>query len=311
MADAHARTDKELEKMERHLASIYGRANKEIGETWKQYLDDVAKEIKPLQDAYDAAKKSGDPDAIKKTGKALSAKQREKTLMDKHYKAMTEQLAQELSHVNKTALTYVNGQLPQIYTLNYNAVGGEIGKSVSGYSFELVDANTVKNLATSDKTLLPYKYVDGKKDVRWNTKKINSEILQGIVQGESIPKMAMRLSKVTKMNATSAVRNARTMVTGAENKGRMDMLHRAKEMGILVNKVWLATHDGRVRDTHRDLDGQEQEIDDPFESELGEIMFPGDPEAKPANVYQCRCSLKYEIKGFINQYTGEVQMTGD
>lgn len=299
MADkAHIATDKELIKMEKHLYEIYERANSEIGETWKSYLEDVAKEIQPLQDAYDAAVKSGEQDAIKKAEKKLAAKQREKTIMDSHYRNMTRQLAEELRHVNETALAYINDELPNIYSINYNDMGSDVVKTVSGYSFELVDANTVKRLATKDETLLPYKYIDGKKDVRWNVKKINAEVLQGIIQGESIPKISKRLQKVTEMNCNSAIRNARTTVTSAENKGRMDSLHAAADKGVVVHKIWMATHDARVREAHADLDGQEQEIDDPFDSELGNIMFPGDPSADPANVYQCRCTLTYKVVGF-------------
>lgn len=299
MADrAHILTDKELEKMERHLSAIYSRANNEIGETWKAYLAEVEKEIKPLQDAYDAAKLSGDKAAIKKAGRELSAKKREKTIMDTHYRDLTKQLAGELSRVNETAVAYINGRLPNVYALTYNATANGVETAVKGYSFELVDASTIRNLATSDKTLLPYKYVDGKKDVRWNTTKVNSEVLQGIVQGESIPNIAKRLQNVTEMNRASAIRNARTTVTSAENKGRMDMLHDAAEKGVITHKVWLAAIDARTREAHRLLDGQEQEIDDPFESELGDIMFPGDPDADPANVYNCRCSLTYKVVGF-------------
>lgn len=299
MADeAHILTDKELEKMERHLSSIYSRANNEIGKTWKAYLAEVEKEIKPLQDAYDAAKLSGDKAAIKKAGRELSAKKREKTIMDTHYRNLTKQLAGELSRVNETAVAYINGRLPNVYALNYNATANGVKTAVSGYSFELVDASTVRNLATSDKTLLPYKYVDGKKDVRWNTQKVNSEVLQGILQGESIPEIANRLSKVVSMNEASAIRNARTTVTSAENKGRMDMLHDAADKGVITHKIWMATHDSRVREAHADLDGQEQEIDEPFESELGPIMYPGDVEADPANTYNCRCSLTYKVIGF-------------
>jgi len=32
-------------------------------------------------------------------------------------------------------------------------------------------------------------------------------------------------------------------------------------------------------------------VDKPFQSELGPIMFPGDPSADPGNVYNCRCTL--------------------
>jgi SPP1 gp7 family putative phage head morphogenesis protein len=211
---------------------------------------------------------------------------------------MKEQVSQELLEANRTAQEYINGRLPSVYSLNYDSTGEAIEGAVSGYSLELVDASTVKNLATSDKTLLPYKYVDGKKDVRWNTAKVNAEVLQGIVQGESIPKIAKRLQNVTEMNRASAIRNARTTVTSAENKGRMDSLHRAAEKGVITRKVWMAAIDARTREAHRLLDGQEQEIDDPFKSIDGDIMFPGDPDARPEMVYNCRCTLTYKVVGF-------------
>lgn len=299
MADrAHILTDKELAKMERKIGAIYKRASKEVGETWKKYLDDVAKELKPLQDAYDVAKKGGEKEVIKEMGKALGLKQREKTIMNEHYRQLTKRLAEDMTHINEIATAYVNEKLPQVYSLNYNAIGKKVSNQVAGYSFELVDANTIKNLATTNKTLLPYKKINEKKDVSWNTKKINSEVLQGILQGESIPKIADRLGNVTEMNYASTVRNARTMVTSAENKGRMDMLHDAEENGVVIHKVWLATNDERTREAHALLDGEEVEVDEPFDSILGDIMYPGDPSADPGNVYNCRCTLEYKVVGF-------------
>lgn len=39
-------------------------------------------------------------------------------------------------------------------------------------------------------------------------------------------------------------------------------------------------------------------MDKPFESELGDIMYPGDPSADPANVYNCRCTIAARVIGF-------------
>lgn len=290
MADeAHILTDKELEKMERHLSAIYARAEKELAEKAEAYF----KRFEELD-----AKKRELVKAGKLTEREYRQWRRNKMMTGKHWTALKEQTAQELLQANRTAQEYINGRLPSVYTLNYNRTAEGVSAAVRGYSFELVDASTVKNLATSDKTLLPYKYVDGKKDVRWNTQKVNSEVLQGILQGDSIPNLAKRLQNVTEMNRASAIRNARTTVTSAENKGRMDMLHDAAEKGVITHKIWMAAIDARTREAHRLLDGQEQEIDDPFDSELGDIMFPGDPDADPANVYNCRCTLTYKVVGF-------------
>ena len=113
MADtAHRKTDEKLEEMEKRLSAIYSRAEKEIGERWKEYLVESQTEIEELQKSYELAKKGGDAKEIRKAGKKLASAKRERTLMDKRFKALTETTATQLANVNKTALAYVNGQLP-------------------------------------------------------------------------------------------------------------------------------------------------------------------------------------------------------
>ena len=295
MADtAHYQTDLKLEEMEKRLSAIYSRAEKEIGERWKEYLTESQEEIDELQKDYELAKKGGDAKEIRKAGKKLASAKRERTLMDKRFKDLTEATAAQLANVNKTALAYVNGQLPEVYSINYNALEPSVD-GVGGYSFALVDADTVKNLAATDKSLLPYKQLDEKADVRWNVKKMNAEVLQGILQGDPMDKIAGRLSKVTEMNATAAIRNARTMVTGAENKGRQDSYARATADGIILQKEWIATNDSRTRHSHAVLDGATVDQDKKFGNGL---LYPGDPNGRPEEVWNCRCTVAAVVRGF-------------
>ena len=239
----------------------------------------------------------------------------------KRFTEMKEQCAKQLLNVNQTALAYVNGELPEVYALNYNALAGAVD-GVGGYSFTLVDADTVRNLAVTDTSLLPYKELDPSKDIPWNMKKINSQVLQGIIQGESIPNISKRIMNVQEMNKASAIRSARTIVTGAENKGRQDSYARAEADGIVLQKEWLSSDQpGRTRDWHMPSAFTSLVVDQdkPFENSLGKIMFPGDPSAHGANVWNCRCSMAAVVKGFgkvrIRQETfvgqvGNVQVLG-
>lgn len=291
MADkAHKLAEKELEDIDKHLSEIYWQASMELTEKAKKYFDKFNELDAKKQALVKAGKMSADDYQKWKQSKIMTGN---------HWKAMKEQAALQLLHANEIAQAYINDKLPKVYSQNYNSIAQSVNSVVKGYSFEMVDASTVKNLAMSDKTLLPYKYVNGKKDVRWNTQKVNSAVLQGIIQGDSIPDLAKRLRGVTEMNRASAVRNARTAITSAENKGRMDMLHNAEAKGIKVAKVWLATNDGRTRDAHIDLNGQKRPVDEPFDSPLGKIMYPGDPEASPANTYNCRCTMVYKITSIL------------
>ena len=295
MADtAHAKTDQKLEEMGKRLSAIYSRAENEIGKRWKEYLAESQAEIDELQKAYELAKKGGDAKEIKKAGIALSRAKKDRTLMDSRFKALTETTAAQLANVNKTAIAYINGELPEVYSINYNALEPSVD-GVGGYSFALVDADTVKNLATTDKSLLPFKELDEKKDIRWNVKKMNAEVLQGILQGEPMDKIAGRLSKVADMNETAAIRNARTMVTGAENKGRQDSYARATADGIILQKEWISTNDSRTRHSHAALDGATVDQDKKFDNGL---MYPGDPNGRPEETWNCRCTVAAVVKGF-------------
>lgn len=166
------------------------------------------------------------------------------------------------------------------------------------YIRKIVDENTIKRLTTAKLLDLPYKEIDIDLDKRWNSKKINAEMLQAIEKGESIKEMSERLQRVTDMNKVSAVRNARTMTTAFENLGRLDGMKEMQANGTILKKQWLATHDSKTRDAHYQLDGVTAEIDEPFINDIGQIMYPGDPSASPANVYNCRCTLTYEVEGF-------------
>jgi hypothetical protein len=66
-----------------------------------------------------------------------------------------------------------------------------------------------------------------------------------------------------------------------------------------VTKRWMATHDDRTRDTHRELDGREVEgIQTPFVvPSTGEtIRWPLEDGAPAALVINCRCTLQWILK---------------
>ena len=294
---AHLATDELLSKMERRLRAIYTRASREIGEAWKAYLREAGTEIADLQKQYQEAKKANDTELARQLGKSLQKAKRERTLTDKRYRELTRQTAEQLAHVNETATAYINNNLPEVYAMNYNATG-EAFNGIGGYSFTLTDADTIRNLVESDSSFLPMRELDFAKDVAWNIEKMNAEVLQGILQGESMDKIADRLAQVIGMNLRSAISAARTMVTSAENKGRQDGFERAAAMGIILEREWIATSDGRTRDWHRELDGVTVGLDEPFENAIGKIMYPGDPSANGANVWNCRCTITAKILGF-------------
>ena len=153
---------KNWKKWKKRLSAIYSRAENEIGERWKEYLVESQAEVDKLQKAYETAKKAVVQRKSEKPELLCLAQKKEQTLMDSRFKALTETTAAQLANVNKTALAYINDELPEVYSINYNALGPAVD-GIGGYSFALIDADTVKNLATTDKSLLPFKELDEKR----------------------------------------------------------------------------------------------------------------------------------------------------
>ena len=233
---------------------------------------------------------------------------RQEMLSGARYDDMVDNLAEDLTHRNQIAARMINKSLPNAYAINNNyaayQVCQESGKNIS---FALVDHATVEKLMKDNPHFLPQKAgVKYAKDIRWNKRKIRSALTQGILTGESNNKIAARLRSVADMSEAASIRNARTMTTAAENAGRMDRYEESQKMGIKMKKTWVATIDDRTRDSHILLDGQTVDIDEPFHSIDGDIMYPGDPDADPANVYNCRCTMITQIEGYEHDISDRV-----
>lgn len=278
----HKRTDDELKELEEKLREMYEQAYKET----RQKADDYFKKF-TAEDAK-MRKKLGDKKISKKD---YSAWRKIELTQSQEYKKLSYTLALDYTNANVIAAGMINGKTKDVYALNYNYGTYEVEKGTHiNTSFTLYDKDTVERLVRKDPKLLPNPnpHVDIPKDMRWNQQKINSALTQGILQGDSIDKLAERLRGVTNMVESASIRNARTMVTGAQNAGRIQSYERAEELGIEMKKTWLATLDGRTRHSHRQLDNVSIPVDEEFDNGC---KFPGDPDGPDEEVYNCRCTL--------------------
>ena len=288
--------------METHLKKIYQQAYSEVSDKWDTYMHNGQERLENLYSAYLGAPADQKAATLARYQDALQSY----TLRNRWYHDMVAETAYRLAHVNEIAMAYVNGRLPEIYLANFNHINAEVADI--GIKWTIRDENMIRNLAIDS---LYGRQVNYAKDIVWNTRQINSSVLQGVIQGESIPKMAQRLLPVVNNNKTAAIRTARTMVTGAENRGRLDRYAEYEEQGIIMRKVWIATPDGRTRNWHMSMDGQEVDTNEPFIDGLGnELEYPGDPSAPANTVYNCRCSMRSHLIG-IKGRDGKVEKFTD
>ena len=264
---------------------------------YKQAAEELAKKLADFQARF--AAKDKEKQALLAAGEITKEQYKSwlagQVFQGKQWEAKAAEAAKTMVHANEEAAAIVNDGCMTAYAAAMNYGTYELEKATAlKTGFTLYNRETVSRLLGKDPQLLPKWKIDQPKDYIWNYEKVKNAIIQGIIQGKPIPQIGKDLtSKLQTLNENKMRMFARTGMTGAHNAGRMDALHRAEDKGIKVKKKWLATNDDRTRDTHADLDGQIREIDEPFDSDLGEIMYPGDPSADPANVYNCRCTMVY------------------
>lgn len=205
---------------------------------------------------------------------------------------LRKEISNDLINADKLAAAIINNEIPLIFAENCNFASFLIDKNINAYcGFNVYDKNTVLQLLKGNK-ILPNVEVNVDKAMLWNERHIQSAILQGTIQGDSIEHLSKRLRQVADMDRKQAIRTARSTMTSAQNGGRQASYEQAEELGIKLKKQWLSTHDDRTRSSHIFLDGQVVDVNESFKNIDGEeITFPGDPKAPPADYYNCRCTM--------------------
>lgn len=283
-------TDAELAKLEKRIAAIYREAYNDLTDTIRDYFGKFAARDAVEKARMDAGEIS--EDQYKQWRLAQIGRGR-------RFEALRDKVAERMTNANVVAVAYVNDATPGIYSLNRNFAAYTIEQVTGDVGFDIWDEQTVKRLISEQPELMPYypekRALNRGIDLAYGKKQITASVTSSILQGRSIKGMADDLqSRITTMNRDSAIRTARTAVTGAQNAGRLDSYYAAEKMGIKCRKQWMATLDGRTRHSHAMLDGEIVDNDKKFSNGC---RYPGDPNGPPSEIYNCRCTLVSDIEG--------------
>lgn len=126
---------------------------------------------------------------------------------------------------------------------------------------------------------------------------LSKEVGLGLAKGEGAVGLAARVQSVLARKGSAdwfgrATTIARTEATGAFNGATWEAAElRSQVFGIEMEKIWLATVDGRTRDTHFAADGQRRKLDALFSVGAAELKWPGDPAGPASEVVNCRCTM--------------------
>lgn len=286
MPDRGARyADRSIVKVTRSLKKTYAQAQKE--------LEGKLKDFNARFKAKDKEKR-----AQRDNGEITEQQYKDwlsgQVFVRNQWESKIRQVNAVMLDYNKQAMNIVNNSRFDVFAENYYSEAFRAQWIVNDLSWNVYNSQALAQLIKDNPQILPKWKIDEKKDYKWNYQKVNNIIKQGIIQGESVDQITERLcTDLSSMNENKMRMFARTGITEAQNSGRQEQMRQAaEELDIEQEKEWQATFDNRTRDVHRHLDGQRVPWNEPFNSDLGEIRFPGDPTADPANVYNCRCTMK-------------------
>ena len=283
MADkAHILTDEKLAQMEKRLSAIYSEAQRDIQAKLLDFAESVEKESAEL---LDAIKKSSTREE-EKAAKDAYLRFFKGVVKAKAFKDLSAEIALDLFNTNTKASAYINSQTPEIYALNYNWINDELSKDIPDFVSQSITPEEADKYGDLTKQT-----VSKSKDTKWNESNLKRSVIVGASLYLGANAIAKRSAKiVAKKNHNSASMHSEGMGTDAENKARLDGMYWAEYLGNKLHKAWIATNDNRTRDTHAMLDGVEIALDEVFDNGCSR---PRDPNGAPAEICNCRCSLKY------------------
>lgn len=283
-------TDRELDRLEKRIKREYEKSAQELR---KQSADYFANYRERWKEEYKAYQKG------KYTKEQFEAWELSQLGRGAHWEDLADQMAERMVDTAKMAQDLTNGILPKVYTKNSNEIAkiaqdSAIEQGITGIRFDLVDEYAVARLMLNNSAVRPCKPValDLPVVYKYSKNKIQNALLQGILQGDSIDKIADRFMHAGFSERSKAIRSARTAVTGAQSAGKQDRYEDLASKGCEMTKIWVATDDDRTRPEHAEADGQEVAIDEPFDVGGEELMYPADPSGSGWNIYNCRCTTK-------------------
>ena len=277
MDAGHKYADQVLAQLAKQIAEDLNKTGKSVQEKIRKYL---LKHKDLIDDLYEQLENGEitELEYSQQMSKALT--------VGKEWISLRNSVSNDMCNGMETALKATGSALAAIYLYNRTFTNQRIKQA-------LKRKRRVVFSKVKGKQIVP-KIPNRKKNWRWHNKKIESVVRQGMRKGQSIDKIAGSIKRVTGMDRGSAIRTARTAVTGAENSARIDSFEEASNMGIDMIKEWYATKDSRTRTSHRLIDGEKVPWNEYFSNNL---YYPGDPDGDPAEVYNCRCTLKGSADG--------------
>lgn len=210
---------------------------------------------------------------------------------------VTNRIASEIARAGNTAAQMIQGEMSNIYGLNYEFSTYTINRLAGlDLDFTVYDRNQITVLMQEQEspfTKIAYNNLGKDKQI---VSRLQNQMMQGIVNGESQRQLMRRIMHVTGQSLSQARRVVQTERTRIASQGRNMGIVEADAMGVECDKQWVARM-LRTREMHEAAHLQIVGANEDFGEWLGEpLQYPGDPVGSAANVINCYCYIKPMVR---------------
>lgn len=127
-------------------------------------------------------------------------------------------------------------------------------------------------------------------------KNTTSELLHGVSHGKGYPEIAKRISELTEADYKRALRIARTEGGRTQSHATQKSYENAEDLGVKLEKQWMATLDKKTRIAHQGLDGQRVGVKEQFNYEGNTANGPRLFNNAGLDI-NCRCTTIAVVNG--------------
>jgi uncharacterized protein with gpF-like domain len=277
--------DKTTEQLEKLLDERIEGSERAVAKRYTLLLDEIKKEIAKLYEQYET------------DGVLTYAEMAKYDRLKKFLAYINHLLTKNYNDVKQSIYDTLN----EVYTVAYYQMAWAIETdTLSKLAYSTVTPETItKTIENPIAGLTLSETLE--KNRRNIIYKIQQEVTQGLVRGETYRTMAKRLTDTLEGDVRKAARIVRTESHRCSQQAQLDSAVHASKHGVVTMKEWGSMEDRRVRkgdSNHRKLDGKKIPLDASFDDGLSEGLAPGQlmgVNSARSNI-NCRCILFYSVE---------------
>lgn len=273
--------------------------NKRQLEVIKSQMRDEERALKELKQVYNKALKDVEANIQVLRGRTDFENIQSIIYQTQYQEAIKAQIEARLDILNSQQFDKMSDYLSHCYESGF--VGSMYDLHGQGIPIiAAIDESDVIRALQTDSKISGNLYTKLGVDTKELKDSIRANLSRGFSAGADWDVIARNLDTRMQIGFNRAARIVRTEGHRVRCEASFHAQQVAKSKGADVMKQWDATLDGRTRPNHRLLDGKIVEVDEPFEIDGNEAMYPGEFGVAREDV-NCRCQALQRAKWALDE----------